>query len=813
MNGAAGSRRLAAGIGLIVFALYLFSYVGAFKVNDERAMFAGMDSFVKRGEFTTNPIFWDYTNVGMLTRAGEMVPNYEPGQMIFAIPFYLWGRLFDAAVQGAMLFPLAVSAAAAALLFLTAQRLAFDRRASLLAALVFAFGTMAWPYSKTFYRDSFATLAYILSFWALLHSSGQGRASWRYALLFGIALGLAISVKQVAWALVGLLLLLFVYYLWRQRSLTTGWDRLLSLTLVLLALGVAVLLIQGYEQSTLSGVELFRRNLVDFSTNPQLSSSEWWRVLRGASALTISPFRGIFWYSPVLLLAFFGTRTLWRRWPAESVVLWLIVLVHLAGYSRSLFWAGGAAWGSRYMLVTAPFLVLLATPIFERVSNREGPRWQRAIVLALIALSVSIQCLGVALDFRRYELETLMALAPTYGGIGEAIDATYLNPRYSPVFGHLSLLLEGYRPLDVAWMPLRAEGSWAILPQALLLLIANLIVAGGGFWLLWRRAARGRWLLPLMAISAILTSTLYLQQIRSGDGRFDPYQVGPLLEPLLAELADVDCQRATFAQPARCDAALVVPDPLLTDYLLTHLDSPLPWYAFSLPPADEDVAALTQLAERYPTLYLLSDRSRAADMAEAGRATLEEQLMGEAYLLVEQTVEGWSRLLRFSAAGGAVEQHAGQSLGPMALDGALLRLQRDDTTPPRAGPVDATPLEALDDGAVQARAGQTLQIGMVWRADATISANYTVFVQLLDEGGKVVAQHDGWPRNGQFATSSLAAGDQIRDSVALPLDLPAGRYRLIAGLYQADAEGAPRLAGPAGDTILLAEVTVTEPAR
>lgn len=102
---------------------------------------------------------------------------------------------------------------------------------------------------------------------------------------------------------------------------------------------------------------------------------------------------------------------------------------------------------------------------------------------------------------------------------------------------------------------------------------------------------------------------------------------------------------------------------------------------------------------------------------------------------------------------------------------------------------------------------------MVWRADATISANYTVFVQLLDEGGKVVAQHDGWPRNGQFATSSLAAGDQIRDSVALPLDLPAGRYRLIAGLYQADAEGAPRLAGPAGDTILLAEVTVTEPAR
>ena len=74
----ASDRLVAIGIFFLVFAIYVLTYVGAFKSNDERALFAGTDSFVKRGEFTVNQIYWDYTNVGMLTSTGDMVPNYEP---------------------------------------------------------------------------------------------------------------------------------------------------------------------------------------------------------------------------------------------------------------------------------------------------------------------------------------------------------------------------------------------------------------------------------------------------------------------------------------------------------------------------------------------------------------------------------------------------------------------------------------------------------------------------------------------------------------------------------------------------------------
>ena len=69
---------MAVGIFFLVLAAYSITYNGAFKSNDERALFSGIDSFVQRGQFTTNQIYWDYTHVGVFTTAGDMVPNYEP---------------------------------------------------------------------------------------------------------------------------------------------------------------------------------------------------------------------------------------------------------------------------------------------------------------------------------------------------------------------------------------------------------------------------------------------------------------------------------------------------------------------------------------------------------------------------------------------------------------------------------------------------------------------------------------------------------------------------------------------------------------
>ena len=377
----ASDRLVAIGIFFLVLAIYVLTYVGAFKSNDERALFAGTDSFVKRGEFTVNQIYWDYTNVGMLTSNGDMVPNDEPAQMVAAIPFYLWGRALGASAQGVLFFNVLVTAAAAALLYLCFVELGYRRRTATLGSLVFAFATLAWPYSRTFFREPLTMLAYLLAVYGLLRyrpaildaalrsDTPAAPRRYRWLALAGFALGLAFITKQTSVALAPSLLLLLFAYEWRRPVDPAGGSRLrvwLRIAVAfLLPLGLMLALGRVYQAITLGGVEVFARNIVEYTTNPQLSQSVPARMMRAFLGITISPYKGLFWYSPVLLLGLIGVVPFTRRHRWEGVSFLLLIAVHLLGYSRYNYWSAGVAWGMRYLLPIVPFLVLLAAPTWS----------------------------------------------------------------------------------------------------------------------------------------------------------------------------------------------------------------------------------------------------------------------------------------------------------------------------------------------------------------------------------------------------------------------------------------------------------------
>ena len=829
-------RRVAIGVFFLVLAVYLLTYVGAFKSNDERALFSGIDSFVKRGEFTVNQIYWDYTNVGMLTATGDMVPNYEPGQMVAAIPFYLWGRALGAAVQGTMVFNLVVTAAAAALVYLCFLELRFRRRTATLGALVFAFATLAWPYSRTFFREPLTVTAYLLAVYALLRYKPPEPRRLRWPLLAGLAVGVALVTKQISVAFVpSVLLLAFAYE--RHRPADPGSSLARQRLAMAAAALIPLLLILGlervYHAATLGGVELFARNIVEYTTNPQLSQSAPARMARALLGLSVSPYKGLFWYAPVLLLGLIGALPFTRRYRWEGLAFLLLIGGHFLGYSRYNYWSGGVAWGSRYMLPVIPFLVLLAGPVFAWLlrepmagavagtvagtvgdwepSRRDRPEQAltpatvhvsrftgsalRIATWLLIALSVAIQVLGVSVDLRTYELPFLLDNAAIWGGIGQAIEALYLQPSYSPVVGHLRLLLAGTQPLDFAWVQLRELGTWAVVPAGLLISLAFLGVAIAAFVLIWRRPQWAGWIGLGMAALSIVAGTLLLGIYREGDGRFDPYGVDRFLKPMMETLDEqVTCGWGG------CDQALLVPDPALTDTFLNYLQAPLVWYATEADPPD--AALLERLDHRYGQIWLARDRDAASDDAE-GRRAVERYLAEHAFKLDEQRFGDWARLLRYSAAGTLAERVAPQqTLGDMTLAQATIGVQgilRYFEMP-----------QPVDDGVVIARPGGTLQIGLRWQADQLPAGNYTVFTQLLDANSQVVAQRDRWPGDGLFPTAALQAGQVITDNLALelPADLPRGSYRLITGLYRGDVEGAPRLTGPGGDFVELPRIEV-----
>ncbi|MGC8780994.1 MAG: glycosyltransferase family 117 protein [Anaerolineae bacterium] len=104
--------------------------------------------------------------------------------------------------------------------------------------------------------------------------------------------------------------------------------------------------------------------------------------------------------------------------------------------------------------------------------------------------------------------------------------------------------------------------------------------------------------------------------------------------------------------------------------------------------------------------------------------------------------------------------------------------------------------------------GHRLTIHFYWQAVAAATADYTVFVHLLDANGKIAAQYDGQPAGGEFPTRAWPVGDLLADVVVLdlPTDLPAGVYRLVAGLYDATTGARLALGATADNSMLLGEI-------
>jgi hypothetical protein len=80
----------------------------------------------------------------------------------------------------------------------------------------------------------------------------------------------------------------------------------------------------------------------------------------------------------------------------------------------------------------------------------------------------------------------------------------------------------------------------------------------------------------------------------------------------------------------------------------------------------------------------------------------------------------------------------------------------------------------------------TDELLLVWQALGSISADYTVFVHILNPDGTCcVWQQDTPPRQGSYPTSRWIESEIITDryALALPDDLPPGAYPVEIGLY------------------------------
>ncbi len=101
----------------------------------------------------------------------------------------------------------------------------------------------------------------------------------------------------------------------------------------------------------------------------------------------------------------------------------------------------------------------------------------------------------------------------------------------------------------------------------------------------------------------------------------------------------------------------------------------------------------------------------------------------------------------------------------------------------------------------------SLKVILYWQSLSTLDRAYDVFVHLVDQEGRIVAQVDEQPLGGLAPTDRWQPGDIVRDPklIELPADLPAGRYALQVGLFFREDGSRLALDGDAEEGALLLE--------
>jgi hypothetical protein len=85
----------------------------------------------------------------------------------------------------------------------------------------------------------------------------------------------------------------------------------------------------------------------------------------------------------------------------------------------------------------------------------------------------------------------------------------------------------------------------------------------------------------------------------------------------------------------------------------------------------------------------------------------------------------------------------------------------------------------------EAKVGELLPLVLYWQADQPVATGYTVFTQLFDPTGQLVAQQDNPPQGGALPTDQWEPGVIVRDpyGLTIPATATPGAYQLLVGLY------------------------------
>ena len=109
--------------------------------------------------------------------------------------------------------------------------------------------------------------------------------------------------------------------------------------------------------------------------------------------ITIHPYKGIFFFSPILILVFYGSYLLLkdRKYRIEAIISLIIIIFYLLFNASYYMWWGGWSAGARHLIPMLPFAFILLTPVIKKAKTLLIILGVISIIFALIPTIVDPQ--------------------------------------------------------------------------------------------------------------------------------------------------------------------------------------------------------------------------------------------------------------------------------------------------------------------------------------------------------------------------------------------------------------------------------------
>lgn len=394
--------------------LYALSIeTGPFESSHERAPYAEMLAIKNHGTIELGKELADFASPDVGHKNNQFYSFFPSGVSYTSLLFYSLGQLFNAGLLAVFSSSAVFSMLTMIFIFLICVEIFnLPYWTALLSSITFAFATTSWSYSITIYQHAAAAFFVVFLFYTVWKYK-QTRNSWKewiWGSLFWTMLGLSLFFdypNAIILAPLPIYLFISAWNIDKNKTRTTILFR--SSFFITSLLFFAFVFLNGYRnyiyfgnwasfgnslpryakaQETTKKIEEVANQTKKKQASEVLREE---RIPKSSTTLLFGIDKGIFLYSPIVLLAVLGILSVRKRLYLEYAVLLSLILSNFFVYASFGDPWGGWAYGPRYLI---PLMSISSIFIAVWIAQKKLKRIRKVIFYILFLASSAIALAG-----------------------------------------------------------------------------------------------------------------------------------------------------------------------------------------------------------------------------------------------------------------------------------------------------------------------------------------------------------------------------------------------------------------------------------